>query len=224
MIFNNFKVIGLFLCIALGIFLMIYLFTNMDYQGRFTTFSNNEPLLDDRIIVFNRYARKKLPHARMHLFTNGTLLTIDKFVALLEVLDELIIDNYHPQLKLIKPCKEIEEYCKEHPEAAKKATIVMRHPNEILTSRGGDAPNRSDVPDYSKERCVLPFKQMIVRPTGQVSLCCNDALGKYTLGNLSEESILDVWYGPKFEAVRESLYKGRGNWGNCRSCDTFNIG
>lgn len=196
----------------------------INYSGRFTTFSNNEPLLDDRLIEFNRYAREKLPNARMHLFTNGTLLTIDKFIALINILDELIIDNYQQELKLIKPCQEIEAYCKEHPELCKKVTIVLRKPNEILTSRGGNAPNRKQIPDYSKDRCILPFRQMIVRPDGKVSLCCNDAIGKYTLGDLNQESLLDVWYGPKFQMVRKCLYEGRKNWGDCRHCDTFLTG
>ncbi len=196
----------------------------INYSGRFTTFSNNEPLLDDRLIEFNRYAREKLPNARMHLFTNGTLLTIDKFIALINILDELIIDNYQQELKLIKPCQEIEAYCKEHPELCKKVTIVLRKPNEILTSRGGNAPNRKQIPDYSKDRCILPFRQMIVRPDGKVSLCCNDAIGKYTLGDLNQESLLDVWYGPKFQMVRKCLYEGRENWGDCRHCDTFLTG
>ncbi len=194
------------------------------YNGRFTTFSNNEPLLDDRIIEFNRYARKHLPNARMHLFSNGTLMTLDRFIALMEVLDELIIDNYQQDLKLIKPCIEIKEYCEAHPELKSKVTIVLRKPDEILTSRGGNAPNRKELTEYSKDRCILPFKQMIVRPTGQVSLCCNDALGEYTLGDLTQEKIVDVWYGEKFSAVREALYRGRENWGNCKFCDTFNMG
>ncbi len=37
-------------------------------------FSNNEPFLDDCIISFHQYARNKLPHVKMHLYTNGTLL------------------------------------------------------------------------------------------------------------------------------------------------------
>lgn len=196
----------------------------IQYNGRFTTFSNNEPLLDERIIEFNQYARQHLPNARMHLFTNGTLMTLDKFKALIEVLDELIIDNYQQELKLIKPCIEIQEYCREHPELTSKVSIVLRKPNEILTSRGGTAPNRKELVEYGKERCVLPFKQIIVRPTGQISLCCNDALGKYTLGDLNNESLLDIWYGPRFEMVRKCLYKGRENWGNCKYCDTFSVG
>lgn len=195
----------------------------IDYSGRLATYSNNEPLLDERIIELNRYARERLPKARMHMFTNGTLMTLDKFVALTEVLDELIIDNYQQDLKLIKPCQEIQRYCEEHPELKKKVTILLRNPNEILTSRGGDAPNRENIGDYSGERCVLPFKQMIVRSDGKVSLCCNDALGKYTMGDLNKEKILDVWYGSALQRVRQALYEGRENWGNCRKCDTFKV-
>ena len=196
----------------------------IDYDGRFTTFSNNEPLLDERIVVWNQYARRQLPHARMHLFTNGTLLTLDKFIALIDILDELVIDNYQQELKLIKPCREIAEYCKDHPELNKRVTIVLRKPDEILTSRGGTAPNRKELVQYGKDRCILPFKQMVVRPDGKVSLCCNDAIGRYTLGDVNKESLLDIWYGSRFQMVRRCLYEGRENWGNCQFCDTFLMG
>lgn len=195
----------------------------INYSGRFTTFSNNEPLLDDRIVSFNQYAREHLPNARMHLFTNGTLLTIDKFIALTDVLDELIIDNYQQELKLIKPCVEIQKYCESHPELKRKVSIILRKPEEILTSRGGAAPNRKELVEYAKDRCAMPFKQMIIRPDGKVSLCCNDALGKYTLGDLNNEKILDIWYGPRFRMVRKCLYEGRENWGDCKLCDTFYV-
>lgn len=196
----------------------------INYSGRFTTFSNNEPLLDDRIVRFNKYAREHLPNAKIHLFTNGTLFTLDIFKELVECLDELIIDNYQKDLKLIKPCEEIVKFCEDKPELKKKVTIVLRNPNEILTSRGGNAPNRNDIPEYGKDRCVLPFKQIIVRPTGQISLCCNDAIGKYTLGDLNKEKLIDIWYGPRFQMVRKSLLEGREKWGNCKYCDTFSMG
>lgn len=196
----------------------------MDYHGRFTTFSNNEPLLDERIVAFNQYAREKLPHARMHLFTNGTLLTVEKFRALAEALDELIIDNYRQDLKLIRPCEEIERYCTEHSALKRKVTIVLRKPEEILTSRGGSAPNRKKLKEYGEDRCLLPFKQMVIRPDGKVSLCCNDAVGKYTMGDAAQEPLMDIWYGQKFQMVRKCLYEGRREWGNCKFCDTFSMG
>lgn len=197
--------------------------SELNYCGRFSVFSNNEPLLDDRIVELNQYARKKLPNAKMHMFTNGTLLTLDKFIALTDILDELIIDNYQQELKLIRPCVQIKDYCKTHPDLTKKVTIVLRKPQEILTSRGGTAPNRKELVEYGEDRCTLPFKQMIIRPDGKVSLCCNDAVGKYTLGDVNVDNLLKIWYGPGFQNVRESLYKGRQYWGGCKYCDTFQM-
>lgn len=196
----------------------------INYSGRLALFSNNEPFLDKDIIDRHKYARKKLPNARMHLFTNGTLLTIDKFIEVVEYLDELVIDNYHQDLKLIRPCEEIRSYCEKHPELIKKVTIVLRDPHEILTTRGGDAPNRKKMISYGQERCVLPFKQMIIRPDGKVSLCCNDPYGKNTLGDLTKESLTDVWNNNRFKMVRNCLYLGRKNWRHCEFCDTFNLG
>lgn len=196
----------------------------LQYHGRLALFSNNEPFLDPDILPRHQYARKKLPNARMHLFTNGTLLTIEKFKELMLYLDELIIDNYQQDLELIKPCREIVSYCEEHPDFKKRVTIVLRKPQEILSSRGGDAPNRKELVSYGKDRCVLPFKQLIIRPDGKVSLCCNDPLGKNTLGDLKKDPILDVWNNDRFKMVRKCLYEGRANWKHCEYCDFFSLG
>ena len=195
----------------------------LDYDGELALFSNNEPLLDERIVELHRYARGHLPKARMHLFTNGTLLTIPKFEALIPYLDELIIDNYQQELRLIRPSREIKKYVEEHPELRKKVTIVLRKPHEVLTSRGGDAPNRKHLVSYGEDTCALPFQQLIIRPDGKVSLCCNDPLGKCTLGDLTKQSLLDVWYGPQFQMVRMCLAEGRKNWKHCEFCDTFYV-
>ncbi len=196
---------------------------SLQYSGELALFSNNEPLLDERIIELHQYARKHLPKARMHLFTNGTLLTIPKFEALMSCLDELIIDNYQQELRLIRPCQEIKDYVEAHPELRRKVTIVLRKPHEVLTSRGGDAPNRKHLISYGEKTCALPFQQLVIRPDGKISLCCNDPLGKCTLGDLTKETILDVWYGPKYQMVRKCLAAGRKNWKHCEYCDTFYV-
>ena len=138
-------------------------------------------------------------------------------------LDELIIDNYNQKLELNPSSKEIAAYCEEHPGLNKKVTIVMRKPKEILTSRGGDAPNRLRQEIFPEISCVLPFKQIIVRPDGKVSLCCNDPMGKYTLGDLTIQSLTDIWYGESFQDVRTRLMNGRKAFGDCRFCDTLLI-
>ncbi len=193
----------------------------ISYSGRLATFSNNEPFLDKRIIDFNKYAREKLPRAKMHLFTNGTLLSLDKFIEIVKYLDELIIDNYDQDLKLGKNSETIKKYCEEHPTLKEKVTIVLRRPHEILTSRGGDAPNRVNMPSYPDASCVLPFKQLIIRPDGKVSLCCNDPYGRSTLGDLTKQTLMEVWEGKEFREIRRKLLIGRKEVEHCCHCDTF---
>ena len=195
----------------------------LDYSGRLALFSNNEPFLDERIIEFHAYARKKLPRTRMHLYTNGTLLTLDKFIQVMKYLDELIIDNYNQELNLIPNCLEIKNYCEQHPELIKRVTIVLRKPKEILATRGGDAPNRNEKISYENTKCVNPFTQMIVRPDGKVSLCCNDPLGKNTMGDLTKSTLCEIWYGERFQEVRKALSRGRQYYSHCKYCDVFNI-
>lgn len=198
--------------------------SEIKYEGRIALFSNNEPLLDEKIIERNGYARRKLPRAFLHMWTNGTLLTVDKYIYLMESLDQMIIDNYNQDLKLITPVKNIVQFCKNHEKYRNKTTILMRKPMEILNSRGGFAPNRKLDIDYGDDKCILPFKQLIIRPDGKVSLCCNDPTGAYTLGDVSNQTLREIWFGDKFKKAREALYKGRRYFGKCRKCDTFNLG
>lgn len=193
------------------------------YDGRLSLFSNNEPFLDERIFEFSKYARDHLPNAKIHMFTNGTLLTLDKFLRIIPYVDEFIIDNYTEDLHLIKPVEIVKNYCETHRELIEKVSIVLRKPDELLTSRGGDAPNRTVIQKYPDITCALPFQQLIVRPTGEISLCCNDAIGKYTMGDLSRDRIVDVWYGKQYDRVREMISKGRKNLGNCQCCDVFSL-
>ena len=193
----------------------------LDYTGKFATFSNNEPFLDNRIVEFNKYAREMLPKARIHLFTNGTLLTVERVLEILPYLDELVIDNYTNDGSLIKSVKKIYDYGTDHSELSDKLTIVIRRENEILTTRGGNSPNRGNGVSYPDEKCVLPFKQMIIRPSGKVSLCCNDPYGEMTLGDVNSNTLVDIWYGKPFNVVRDQLLNGRKMIDHCKHCDTF---
>ncbi|MDR1701496.1 MAG: SPASM domain-containing protein, partial [Sporomusaceae bacterium] len=68
--------------------------------------------------------------------------------------------------------------------------------------------------------CLLPFHQMVIRPDGKVSLCCNDALGKMTLGDLTQESIENIWHSQEYVTVRAKLTQGRQHLELCKHCDS----
>ena len=202
--------------------------SEMGYSEIISLFSNNEPFLDERITGFLRYANEKLPHACFNLITNGSLLTFDKFLEVIPMLDNLVIDNYNDNKDFNTPeLKKIYGYIEAHEDIKARAHFLFRKLNEVLTSRGGQAPNKKGMNDTSfvNVLCSQPFRQMVIRPTGEVSLCCNDALGRLTMGNLNTQTISEVWNSGKFTEVREEmLAHGRKNLLLCSQCDShFNF-
>lgn len=190
----------------------------LNYQGKLGLYSNNEPFLDIRIEEFAKYAREKLPNAYLFIYTNGTVLTRERFFNIIDSLDFLMIDNYSYDNELIKPVIAIKELLEERPELKNKVQIAMRLKTEVLTTRGGNAPNKQEI-KCLKCSCANPFMQLIIRPDGKVSLCCNDALGQETLGDLSQDSLTTVWYSDKYREVRKAISKGRKNHFLCKKCD-----
>lgn len=196
---------------------------SLDYTGSVVLFSNNEPFIDSRMEDFLKYTREHLKKAFLHIATNGTLLTLERFVRAIPYLDELIIDNYNQELVLNPNSELIAEYCEKHRELKQRVKIILRRPEDVLTSRGGDAPNCERNEKYPNASCLLPYKQIVIRPDGKVSLCCNDALGKCTMGDLTLQTLEEVWYGEAFERARKGLKNGRKNFERCKYCDTLFI-
>lgn len=195
----------------------------LDYYGKISIYSNNEPFLDERIVDFYEYAYKKLPDAFFNLYTNGTLLTYDKFLRIVNYVDYFVIDNYNDQKEInTEELAKIYEYLQQHTELQNRVHFSFRMQNEVLTSRGGQAPNKKNIrKKVVKEIYFMPYRQFVIRPTGKVSLCCNDALGKYTMGDVSTNSIAEIWESPKYKSIRqEMLTNGRKNLMLCQACDT----
>ena len=206
----------------------------MDFSGKISLYANNEPLLDDRIINVCRLIRSKAKRATINISTNGILMTKEIFLGLFEAgLNEMVIDNYNDKLALIKPLSrlldeinpmndpKIENY-------RLNTRIILRKKTEVLDSRGGYSPNKKNedfqtYKYYSDHSCALPFIQFVIRPNGEISLCATDALGKVTLGDVSKQSIREVWNGEKFREVRRKLLRpkkqGRKSLDVCKGCD-----
>ncbi len=194
--------------------------SNLNFSGKLNLYSNNEPLLDERIIEFAEIARLNLPDGHIHLFTNGTLLTVEMFQKLIPNLDFLLIDNYHDNDTLNDPVQDIFDFIKEKQEFHKKVKIRLIRKNAIRTTRGGQAPNKSKISNLTSP-CISPFNTFIVRPDGKISLCTRDALGTYTLGDLTKQSIVEIWNGKEFWTIRNKILQGRNKLNLCKDCDAF---
>jgi hypothetical protein len=194
-----------------------------DYRGTLNLFSNNEPFVDKRILDFLAYARAQLPNTFILIISNGTLLNVAKAEKALEMLSSMVINDYNVEHKLSANVIEIIDHLNsKRPDLAKKLNVTVRSPLEVKTNRGGNAPNREDLPQVFHSRCAYPFFQMVIRPDGKISLCCNDALGEVTLGDIvATNSLRAAWDSPERRDVQRAMLAGRDGISLCAGCDNL---
>ncbi len=192
------------------------------YDRVVNLFSNNEPFLDKRIFAFAEYARDRLPDAFIQIISNGTALNIEKAEKILPFLSRMVINNYGARYVLHDNVQAIVDHLDANrPELAGKLVVGLRRLSEFKTNRGGNAPNRKPKTAAYNSRCAYPFFQMVIRPDGKVSLCCNDALGQVTMGDVDAASIREVWTGKAYQELRQTMTQGRGGIGLCKACDNL---
>jgi radical SAM protein with 4Fe4S-binding SPASM domain len=195
---------------------------NLNYNGKIGYYSNNEPLMDNRIYDFIKYGVQNLPNAYHFLFTNGTLLDCDKFQTLIDLgLNHLFIDNYNDDLELHPNIRKIYDKYKDK-NFSLDCQILIRLNDEVLSNRVGSAPNGRKIAKPIKAQCNLPFRQLIIRADCGVNLCCNDALGRITLGNVEEQTLEEIWFSKKHFDILESIRKNL-RIGICKECDIVSL-
>lgn len=198
--------------------------SSIKYDGYLNLYVNNEPFMDKRIESWYQYAKEQLPSAKTLMYTNGNLLTLKKFKKIIPYIDKMIINNYSNTLKMHDNIKKIYDYVMEDKDYwDKDITIQIRYEKEILTNRAGASPNKK----IKKEKhfpCIMPFTDFTIYPNGKVGLCCNDALEKTNLGNLKDNSIMEIWTSQLYGSLRSGIGEDREKFNFCKGCDFVDAG
>lgn len=197
-----------------------------NYKGYLSLYVNNEPFIDTRIVEFHKYVRKELPDCKIKLFTNGLLMTLDKFLEIKPYVDVMTINNYSEDMKLLPNVKEIARYVRNNEKDFEdiEIKINIRYINDILTNRNGTAPNKKVEKKKVKEPCLFPYTDMFIYANGNVGLCCNDALEKTNLGNIREEKVSDIWTKNVYTEIRKKMNPSRSEYSFCQYCDFIDTG
>ena len=196
----------------------------LHYNGYLNLYVNNEPFMDTRIEEWYKYAKEKLPNAKMLLYTNGTLITVDRFKKIIPFIDKMVINNYSEDFKVHKNIDDIYTLVKESEEYWKRdITIQIRYIKEILTNRAGAAPNKTERKKNGRI-CIMPFTDFTIYPDGTVGLCCSDALEKTNYGNVKNHSIYEIWSSSKYNFLRKKIGYNRDSYEFCRGCDFVDAG
>lgn len=75
-------------------------------------------------------------------------------------------------------------------------------------------------PRYDPERglCKLPFSGVSLTPEGYVTACIMDFYGSLVVGDLSRQSLREIWEGPVYRGFRRRHLEGRLSGLICDSC------
>ncbi len=196
------------------------------WDGVFSLYVNNEPFIDSRMVEMLQKARRRLPDAKMLVFTNGSLLTPEKLDAIADHVDLLIINNYSVEYRLNDPVQKIYDYVKRKKDRFKNIKIVIqkRYANEYLTNRAGTAPNKKQAVKGIDHPCLIPYTDLTIYPSGQVGLCCSDVLETVDLGNIQNDKILSIYHCEVWKEIRRKMKEGRKGIRICSNCDFIDSG
>jgi radical SAM protein with 4Fe4S-binding SPASM domain len=53
--------------------------------------------------------------------------------------------------------------------------------------------------------CASPWQRLLIAWNGEVYPCCSDYVGLYPMGNITTQTLADIWHGPKAEHIRKLI-------------------
>lgn len=176
----------------------------ISFDGRLSYHLYNEPLLRQDLERLIEIAAVRLPSAHQVLFTNGDLLTEDRYQSLCRAgIGEFLVTRHDGDGD-------------EFPQRPLQNVIIP--PQLDITNRGGTMSQTAHAFPMS---CYAPTEMLIVTATGDVLLCYEDARRQNVMGNILNESLLDIWTSERFVRMRSLLVAGKRETvgGICATCD-----
>jgi MoaA/NifB/PqqE/SkfB family radical SAM enzyme len=188
---------------------------NWGFKGRISLHGYNEPLLDQRLCRFIKFAKIYLPHSRIVIFSNGDLLTEEKMQRLIAAgMEEIIVSVHEPTSDVKK--FELVQLAHKYP-AITLRDYRDKHRNSGLMTRGKEELVKKMGKMKKCSLCYIIYI-CIVRSDGNVVLCCQDSMEEYVMGNIATKSIREIWESSKFKKIRNQVSWGKFTLPICKQC------
>lgn len=170
----------------------------LKYGGWISFSFYNEPSLDDRLKTFFKYAKKKVPNATIMMISNGDFLNTENTKEYKESgVDQFIITIHDKNRdKLFDKLSKIRDGI------GYSFHIQSLGPKNLIT-RAGEIELKETKPlkycDY--------IRNPVIDKNGNMLMCCNDYFRINKMGNILENSILEIWNNPRYINIRRELRK-----------------
>ncbi len=200
--------------------------SELNFQGTIRYSGFVEPLLDKNIYNLLKYAKTSNPKANLEMVTNGDVLNSDRLIKLYKHgLNRLQISVYDGE----KEYKEFEKLGKKHNLNKDKYVLRARYlPPEqdygiTLSNRAGMLENAEHkvlpLKNKLENKCFYPSYTFFMDYNGDVLMCAHDWGKKNILGNLNNETFLEIWLSKKAEKSRKMLNMANRGISPCNVCD-----
>jgi GTP 3',8-cyclase len=174
----------------------------INFDGKLSYHFYNEPLLRSDLNNLVDKAARSLPWAYQLLFTNGDLLTDERYACLKAAgIDHFFVTRHN------------------FVSIPERQDQTIQFPTDlVLTNRGGIL---GPLAGPLTRPCFAPTEMLIITIDGDVVLCCDDAERSNVMGNIISQSLEDIWFSPDFKRIRKLLQAGNRSDASaiCRLCN-----
>lgn len=185
-----------------------------NFKGTISPNFYGEPLMDQRLPTFVKYIRDQLPFVKINIFTNGDLLTIQKYRELKKLGVDLFRISQHSE-EASESIKETLKFIKDNYPELYTVECVNYYSEET------EKMNRGGLVKISKAKkfkwCDL-VNRITIDYLGNAVLCCNDYLSSIIFGNINERDIYDIWNGTYYRMMRALISFGLWPYKICKIC------
>lgn len=182
------------------------------FNGEICLSHYNEPLLDHRIVDISQKARS-FGFSRVFMCSNGDHLTEELASHLDGVVHDIGFTIYtsgqHKQERIawIKSL-------------FKQTKIVIGAEQHMITHHSPLCDVNVIAQKHRNNPCRHPLTRFVVNHKGEMLLCCDDLTGHFSLGNIADKSISELWYSDAHQNLVNSLQNSGGrmlhDW--CKAC------
>lgn len=186
----------------------------MKFSGRVALHFFNEPLLDKDIAGKVRRIADAAPRASIEIYSNGDFLTKPLAESLFDAgLAFMLVTAYND-----RAMARLEKLMPQLGRRARNRIVVKRAP-VFVGNRAGSLDTLA-IPETLHADCFQPSYKLVINYKGEAVICTNDYFSNTVMGHVAEQTLLEIWRGPAFEAVRQTLRRReRYRLPACKGCN-----
>ena len=204
----------------------------INFDGRMSFSGFCEPLLTKNLNDYIKIIRDGLPKVQIEIVSNGDPILAKNGLFKLKELYKAGLNNCRVSLYDGPHQIKLFENVKKQLKLNNEEFIIRKRylgPEEsfgiTISNRAGSVEMKNEffelkaLKEPLKQPCYYPFYKVLIDHDGDVLICSNDWKKELPVGNIKNNSLIDIWSNSIFVGIRKKLMKGDRNHKPCNVCD-----